>query len=77
MFKAVWDIAVCNSSPVLFFAFSERQSNPITDLDMARGFQEFGVLTFQDNRSMKVAGVSALRTGRLYPPGGIPGTHFC
>jgi hypothetical protein len=26
---------------------------------------------------MKVVGFSALRTGRLYPPGNIPGTHFC
>ena len=33
--------------------------------------------TFQDNRHMKVIRLSALRTGRLYPPGNIPGTHFC
>ena len=26
---------------------------------------------------MKVVSLSALRTGRLYPPGHIPGTHFC
>ena len=26
---------------------------------------------------MKVVRLSALRTGRLYPPGSIPGTHFC
>jgi hypothetical protein len=26
---------------------------------------------------MKVVRVSALRTGHLYPPGKIPGTHFC
>ena len=32
---------------------------------------------FQDNRHMEVATLSALRTGRLYPPGNIPGTHFC
>jgi hypothetical protein len=29
-----------------------------------------------NNRHMKVVR-SALRTGRLYPPGIIPGTHFC
>ena len=32
---------------------------------------------FQDNRHMKVVRLSALRTGRLYPPGNIPGIHFC
>jgi len=26
---------------------------------------------------MKVAELSALHTGRLYPPEYIPGTHFC
>jgi hypothetical protein len=26
---------------------------------------------------MKVVRLSALRIGRLYPPGIIPGTHFC
>ena len=26
---------------------------------------------------MKVVRLSALRTGRLYSPGNIPGTHFC
>ena len=26
---------------------------------------------------MKVVRLSALRTGQLYPPGNIPGTHFC
>ena len=32
---------------------------------------------FQGNRQMKVVRLSALRTGRLYPPGYIPVTHFC
>jgi hypothetical protein len=32
---------------------------------------------FQNNRHMKVVRLSALRIGRLYPPGNIPGTHFC
>ena len=36
-----------------------------------------GVSRFQDNRYMKVKRLSALRTGRLYLPGNIPGTHFC
>jgi hypothetical protein len=26
---------------------------------------------------MEVARLSALRTGRLYTPGNVPGTHFC
>jgi hypothetical protein len=32
---------------------------------------------FQDNRRMKVVSLSALRTGRPYSPGSIPGTDFC
>ena len=32
---------------------------------------------FQNNRHIKVVRLSALRTGRLYSPGKIPGTHFC
>jgi hypothetical protein len=43
--------------------------------------QEFEVSRFQDNRHMKVVRLSALCTGRIYPPppppGNIPGTHFC
>jgi hypothetical protein len=41
------------------------------------GSQEVEVPRFLDNRHMKVVRLSALRTGRLYPPGKIPGTHFC
>jgi hypothetical protein len=41
------------------------------------GFQEVASPRFQDNRHMKVARLSALRTGRLYPPGNIPRAHFC
>ena len=42
-------------------------SNFITGLDRPRGFQEFEVPRFQDNRNMKVVRLSALGTGRLYP----------
>jgi hypothetical protein len=40
-------------------------------------FQEVEAPRFLDNRHIKVARLSALRTGRLHPPGNIPGTHFC
>ena len=39
-------------------------------------FQEDKVPSFQDNRHMKVVRLSALRTGRIYPPGNIPGTNL-
>jgi hypothetical protein len=32
---------------------------------------------FKTNRHMTVVRLSALRAGRLYPPGNIPGAHFC
>jgi hypothetical protein len=35
-----------------------------------------GGSTHQDNRYIKVVSLSALRTGRLNPPGKISGTHF-
>jgi len=40
-------------------------------------FREGEAGRFPDNRHMKVVRLSALGTGRLYPPGNIPGTHFC
>jgi hypothetical protein len=46
--------------------------NPITDLDRPLEFQEVKAPRFLDNWHMKV-----VRTGRLYPPGDIHGTHFC
>jgi len=53
------------------------KSNPITGLDRPWGFQEVEDPRFQEIRHMKVVRLSALRTGRLYPPGNFPGTHFC
>jgi len=53
------------------------QRKPITGLDRPWGLQEVEAPRFQDSRHMEVVRLSALRTGRLYPPGNIPGTHFC
>jgi len=41
------------------------------------GFQELGAPRCQASRHMKVVLLLAHRTGRLYPPANIPGTHFC
>jgi len=43
----------------------------------ALGFQEVEAPRFQDKRYMKLVRFSALNTGRLYPTGNIPDTHFC
>jgi hypothetical protein len=48
-----------------------------TGLGRPLGLQEVEAPRFLDNRHMKVVRLSALRTGRIYPPGKIPGTHFC
>jgi hypothetical protein len=44
------------------------KSSPITGLDRPEEFQEVEAPRFQDNRHIKVVRLSALRTGRLYPP---------
>ena len=61
-------------TPMYFY-----KSDHITGLDRPWGFQDVEAPKFQDNRHMKVIRLSALRTGRLYPPpkGNIPGIHFC
>jgi hypothetical protein len=41
------------------------------------GFQEVEDPRFEDSRLMIVVRLSTLPTDRLYPPGDIPGTHFC
>jgi len=55
---------------------THRKKNTMTGLERAWGFQEIEAPRFQDNRHMKAVRLSTLRTGRLYPPGNIPGTHF-
>ena len=66
-----------SSSTALAFLTNMSKSNPITGLDRPTGFQDVEAPRFQDSRHMKVVRLSALRTGHLYPPGNIPGTHFC
>ena len=44
-----------------------RYSNPVTGLDRPWGFQKAEAPRFQDGHHMKVASLSALRTGCLYP----------
>jgi hypothetical protein len=52
------------------------KSNPIRGLDRPWVFQEVEAPRFQENRHMKLVRLSALGTGRLYPQGNMPGTHF-
>jgi hypothetical protein len=70
-------IAITKSSLVVLCVELVKASNPITGLDRPLGFQEVEAPRFLDNRHMKVVRLSAVCTGRLYPPGNIPGTHFC
>ena len=41
------------------------------------GFWGVGAPRFQDNQHMMVVSLSAPCISLLYPPGNIPGTHFC
>ena len=41
------------------------------------GTRRLSLPEFLDSRHMKVVRLSALRNSCLYPPGKIPGTHFC
>ena len=70
-------IIIENSNTGLGLPTSKITSNPITGLDWPKGFQEVEDPIFQDIRHMKVVKLSVLSTGRLYPPGNIPSTHFC
>jgi hypothetical protein len=63
--------------PLFYIYIYIYKSNPITGLDRPIEFQEVEAHGFLDYRHMMVVRLSALRTGRLYLPGIIPGTHFC
>jgi hypothetical protein len=62
--RAHLNIAVSKDIPL------QARTNP-------EGSRSFKLIEFLDNRHMKVVTLSALSTGRLYPPEGIPGTYFC
>ena len=46
---------------------------PGKDLSVPGGW---GHHTIQDNRHVKMVRLPAPHTGRIYPPGNIPGTHL-
>ena len=54
---------------------TQKRSYPITGLHRPLGLEELEAPRTY-NRQMKVIRLLALCTGRLYPPGKIPGTHF-
>ena len=58
---------------IIIIIIIKRYSNPITGLDRPWEFKEVEAPKFQDSRHMKVARLSALRTGRLY----LPGNNLC
>jgi hypothetical protein len=62
---------------IFMYIKGKGKGNPITGLNTSLGFQEVEAPRFQDNRLINEVMLSALRTGCLYPPGIIPGTHFC
>ena len=53
------------------------QAIPVQAYYRPLGFQEAEAPRYLDSRHMKVVRLSGLRTGRLYSPGNILGTHLC
>ena len=51
---------------------SKCKTSPCTALDRPWIFQEVEASRFHDNRHKKMVRLSALRTGRIYPPENIP-----
>jgi hypothetical protein len=55
----------------------EAEAVPLQAWTGPEGCRRLRLPEFMDSRNKKVARLSVLRTGRLYPPGNIAGTHFC
>jgi len=70
-----WLNKACLST--VYLIMGSRSHTTYTGLGRPRGFQDIEAPRFHDSRYVKVVRLSALRTGRLYPQGNIPGTHFC
>jgi hypothetical protein len=76
-----WTLPTGHKGPVKGLRASGPQGpDPLfthTGTDSTLGFQEVEAPRFHGNRHMKEVRLSAQSTGRLYPTGDIPGTHFC
>ena len=70
-FTPIWQQATCTSIR------GKKVKQPPYKPGEAWEFQEVEISRFYDIRHMKVVRLSSLRTGRLYPTGNIPDTHFC
>ena len=70
--KPIW-----NSQYFVWFVFIETDTHKERKEEKKKGFQDVEPPKFQENRHMNLLRLSALHTGRLYPPGNIPVTHFC
>jgi hypothetical protein len=66
-----------NSKYITPKIISKDKAAPVQTWTGPLGFQEVEAPRFLDSRHMKVVRLSAVSTGRVYPPGNIPGTHFC
>jgi len=55
----------------------KRKAIPLQAWTDPEGSRRLRLLYFKDNRNLNVVRLSAVHTGRLYPAGSIPGTHFC
>jgi hypothetical protein len=64
-------------TPLNFTKQGERKVISIPAWTGAEGSKSLSLPTFLDNRHMNVARLRALRTGRFYFTGDIPGIYFC
>jgi len=66
-------LQIMSSSPICV----RRASSSYTGLEKPWGHLRLRVPDFPENQYMKVVRLSAVCTGRLYPPWDTPGTHYC